>query len=85
VIISDIAMPKMDGFELARRLRQEPTLGHSVLVALTGYGQEAYRQRTKDAGFDYHLVKPVGLDALQKLLRSLPAPPKLRNLKRTNC
>jgi PAS domain S-box-containing protein len=72
VIISDIGMPKMDGYELARRLRQEPAVEKVVLVALTGYGQETDKQKAKDAGFDYHLTKPVGLEALEELLSSLP-------------
>lgn len=73
VVISDIGMPSMDGYELARRLRREPGLERLPLVALTGYGQENDKRRAKEAGFDYHLVKPVSLDALQNLLASLPA------------
>jgi len=73
VIISDISMPGIDGYELARRLRQEPSLKGLVLVALTGYGQDSDRQRATDAGFDYHLVKPVSLEAIRDLLVSLPA------------
>jgi CheY-like chemotaxis protein len=73
IIISDIAMPHMDGYELARRLRQDPKRAGIVLVALTGYGQDGDRQRAQDAGFDHHLVKPVSLEALRGLLASLPA------------
>ncbi len=73
VVISDIGMPDIDGYELARRLRKEPGLEGLILVALTGYGQDRDKQRAKAAGFDYHLVKPVGLQALQDLLTSLPA------------
>ncbi|MEX2307506.1 MAG: PAS domain S-box protein [Pirellulales bacterium] len=72
IVFSDIGMPDIDGYELARRLRQMPELAGVVLVALTGYGQERDRQKTVEAGFDYHLVKPVSLDALQDLLASLP-------------
>ena len=72
VVISDIGMPDIDGYELARRLRKEPDSERLILVALTGYGQETDKQRAKAAGFDYHLVKPVGLEALQALLASLP-------------
>jgi PAS domain S-box-containing protein len=75
LVISDIGMPNMDGYELARRLRKEPGLEGLLLVALTGYGQESDKQRAKEAGFDYHLVKPVSLEALQDLLQSLPASP----------
>lgn len=74
VVISDIAMPEMDGYELARRLRQMPQLKGTLLVALTGYGQDADKQRTTDAGFDRHLVKPVGLETLEELLATLPHP-----------
>jgi PAS domain S-box-containing protein len=72
LVISDIGMPGMDGYELARRLRREPGLEGLILVALTGYGQDRDKQRAKASGFDYHLVKPVGLKALQDLLASLP-------------
>jgi PAS domain S-box-containing protein len=73
VVISDIAMPNVDGYELARLLRQEPGLEGTVLIALTGYGQDSDRQAAIDAGFDHHLVKPVGIEALEELLGSLPA------------
>jgi PAS domain S-box-containing protein len=72
VVFSDIGMPDIDGYELARRLRQMPNMAGVVLVALTGYGQEKDRQRAVEAGFDYHLVKPVSLDALEELMASLP-------------
>ena len=65
-------MPHVDGLELARRLRELPALQGATLVALTGYGQESDKQRTKQAGFDQHLVKPVSLETLQALLQSLP-------------
>ena len=76
LVISDIGMPDMDGYELARRLRKEPGLERLLLVALTGYGQDSDKERAKQSGFDYHLVKPVSLEALQGLLASLPAPPQ---------
>ena len=68
LVISDIGMPEMDGYELARRLRREPGLEGLVLAALTGYGQDSDREQAKQAGFDYHLVKPVSLEALEELL-----------------
>jgi PAS domain S-box-containing protein len=74
VVISDIAMPGMDGYELARRVRQEPALRDVVLVALSGYGNLEDRERAKVAGFDFHLIKPVSWDALERLLGSLPTP-----------
>ena len=55
----DIGMPGMDGYEVARRLRQLPTLQNTLLVAQTGWGQEEDRSRAHEAGIDHHLVKPV--------------------------
>jgi CheY-like chemotaxis protein len=71
VILLDIGMPGMNGYEVACRLRQEPTLQDTRLIALTGWGQEADRQRSQAAGFDHHLVKPVNLAALEMLLRNV--------------
>jgi signal transduction histidine kinase/ActR/RegA family two-component response regulator len=68
IILLDIGMPRMDGLEVARRLRQEPGLKDIVLVALTGYGQDQDRRRSQEAGFDVHLVKPIELDHLQTVL-----------------
>ncbi|HEY9422376.1 MAG TPA: PAS domain S-box protein, partial [Thermoanaerobaculia bacterium] len=72
VAFLDIAMPEMDGYEVAKRLRQMSGCG-PVLVALTGYGQEEDRRRALEAGFDHHLVKPASLDALRQLLMTVPA------------
>lgn len=63
----DIGLPGMDGCELARRIR-ETTAAQIVLAALTGYGQESDRERSRAAGFDYHLVKPLRIDVLKELL-----------------
>ncbi len=71
VILLDLGMPKLNGYEAARRLRQEPWGQSIVLIALTGWGQEQDRQRTTDAGFDYHLVKPVDPSALRNLLSEI--------------
>jgi PAS domain S-box-containing protein len=68
VALLDIGLPGMDGYELARQLRAQPALDQTVLVALTGWGQEEDRRRSQEAGFNYHLVKPVDLSALQELL-----------------
>ncbi len=65
----DIGLPVMDGYEVARRLREEPSLRGLRLVAITGYGQQEDRRRSEKAGFDAHLVKPVELDAITDLLR----------------
>jgi PAS domain S-box-containing protein len=70
VAVLDIGLPTMDGYELARRLRAEGRHPALKLVALTGFGQEADRQRARDAGFDVHVVKPVDLDRLAALIES---------------
>jgi PAS domain S-box-containing protein len=71
VIFLDIGMPGMDGYEAARRIREQPGLGRTVLAALTGWGQEEDRRRTAEAGFDHHLVKPPEPKVLQELLADL--------------
>ena len=69
-VLLDIGMPRMDGYEVARRIRQEPAFGILKLVALTGWGQPEDRRRARAAGFDDHLVKPIDIDALQALISS---------------
>ncbi len=69
IIILDIGMPGMDGYEVARRLRQQPGLERVLLVALTGKGTLEDRHRSAAAGFDHHLVKPADLKALERLIR----------------
>jgi PAS domain S-box-containing protein len=70
VCLLDIGLPDMDGYELARRIRLAPELGHATLIAVTGYGQEEDRQKAIAAGFDHHMVKPVNTAALTALLRA---------------
>jgi PAS domain S-box-containing protein len=70
VVLLDIGLPKMDGYDVARRLRQEPWGQAMVVIAVTGWGQEEDRQRSIDAGFDHHLVKPVDPLTLLELLAS---------------
>jgi signal transduction histidine kinase/ActR/RegA family two-component response regulator len=72
VAVLDIGLPRMDGYELARRLRADPRFHSLRLVALTGYGRESDEIRAREAGFDVHLVKPVELD---RLLQALVRPP----------
>jgi CheY-like chemotaxis protein len=73
IVLLDIGMPEMDGYEVARALRQLDPQRHTSVVALTGWGQEQDRERTREAGFDKHLVKPVDVDALQELIDSVSA------------
>ncbi len=68
-LLLDIGMPGLDGYELARRLRQDPRFTQVMLVALTGYGREEDVARSRAAGFDHHLVKPVDVEELERLLR----------------
>jgi PAS domain S-box-containing protein len=72
VMFLDLNLPRMDGYEVARRLRQEPAMRDMMLVAMTGYGQEEDRQRTREAGFHLHMVKPVDFDKIEELLSSAP-------------
>jgi CheY-like chemotaxis protein len=67
IVLLDIGMPGMDGHEVAARVRQDPDLKDVLLIALTGWGQEEDRRRSRAAGFDHHLVKPVDADALHAL------------------
>ncbi len=68
VVLLDIGLPKLNGYEAARRIREQAGGPHRVLIALTGWGQEEDRRRSKEAGFDHHLTKPVDFDDLKKLL-----------------
>ena len=68
LVLLDLGMPGMNGLEVARRVRQDPAARDVRLVALTGWGQREDRRRTTEAGFDYHLVKPADLGALQSIL-----------------
>jgi CheY-like chemotaxis protein len=72
-VLLDLGMPGMDGFEVARRLREDPAQAGLEIIALTGWGQEEDRRRTREAGFDHHLTKPVDIDQLIGMLgRELP-------------
>lgn len=72
VMFLDLGMPGMDGYEVAREVRQRPDGQNVLLIALTGWGQEDDRRRTREAGFDYHLVKPAELSDLQAIMASVP-------------
>jgi CheY-like chemotaxis protein len=68
----DIGMPKLNGYDACRRIREQAWGKQMVLIALTGWGQAEDRSRTREAGFNHHLVKPVEAATLMKLLASLP-------------
>jgi CheY-like chemotaxis protein len=68
VVLLDIGLPHLDGYEVARRLRRDPRLRGAVVVSVSGYAEPADRQRSRQAGCDAHLVKPVDPDMLQVLL-----------------
>jgi CheY-like chemotaxis protein len=76
VFLLDIGLPRMDGHELARRLRATDAGRDALLVALTGYGQLAEREKAQAAGFDHYLVKPPDPQALRRLLQSARAHPR---------
>lgn len=69
VIFLDIGMPGTNGYEIARQIRKLPQMDRAILVAVTGYGQEDDRRRSREAGFDHHWVKPARLEAIEALLR----------------
>ena len=73
VVLLDIGMPKLNGYDACRRIREQPWGRGMFLIALTGWGQEEDRRRTEEAGFNHHIVKPVDPAALMKLLASLSA------------
>ena len=68
IVLLDIGLPGMDGFEVAQRLRASSPKNHLKIIALSGYGSDSDRERSRNAGFDHHLVKPVNSDALEKVL-----------------
>jgi two-component system CheB/CheR fusion protein len=75
-VLLDIGLPDIDGYEVALRLRRQPQTKDVTLIAMTGYGQDSDRQRSKAAGFDHHLVKPVEPQKLQELLAELAKQPR---------
>jgi CheY-like chemotaxis protein len=72
VVILDLELPGMSGYEVARQLRKEVELAPLKLIALTGHGREADREKTREAGFDAHVVKPIEINDLPKLLGITP-------------
>jgi PAS domain S-box-containing protein len=80
IVLMDLGMPKLNGYDAAVRIREQPWGEGMVLIAVTGWGQEEDRRRTSEAGFDGHLVKPVDYAAVVKLLDSLPPGSTARRL-----
>jgi CheY-like chemotaxis protein len=78
VVMMDIGLPKLSGYEVARKIREEPWSRDTVLVAVTGWGQEEDKHLSKEAGFDHHMVKPVDPAALTELLASIDPSPTER-------
>ena len=80
VVLLDIGLPKLNGYEVAQRIREQPWGAAMFLIAVTGWGQEEDRQRSSEVGLNVHMVKPVEASALEKLLAELPQdlslPPK---------
>jgi CheY-like chemotaxis protein len=72
VVLLDIGLPGMSGYEVARELRGRPETATAVLVAMTGYGQEEDRRRSTEAGFAHHLIKPVDPASLERVIASAP-------------
>jgi CheY-like chemotaxis protein len=71
-VLLDIGLPGMNGHEVARRLRSMPGLENTKIIAVTGWGQDQDKEASKDAGFHYHLVKPIDVDDLTKVLGAIP-------------
>lgn len=72
VVLLDLGLPKLNGYDACRRIREQPWGKDMVLVALTGRGEDEDRRRSQEAGFHHHMLKPVDYPALMRLLASLP-------------
>jgi CheY-like chemotaxis protein len=71
VVLCDLGLPGLNGYGVAKELRKQPGFQKTRLIALSGYGHEKARHQAKEAGFDYHLVKPIEPDTLKALLDAL--------------
>jgi CheY-like chemotaxis protein len=67
-VLLDIGLPGMNGYEICQAMRKEPSLSHTLFIAQTGWSQREHKERSKEAGFDYHLVKPIDIETLQYVL-----------------
>jgi len=75
VVLLDIGLPKMNGYDACRKIREQPSGKRMMLIALTGWGQDEDREKSQAAGFDAHLVKPVDYEGLMELLNDLRTTP----------
>ena len=71
VLLFDIGLPKLNGYEACRKIREQPWGKTMVMIAITGWGQDEDRRKSREAGFDFHLVKPVDPQALMKMLAGI--------------
>jgi CheY-like chemotaxis protein len=76
VVLMDLSLPTLSGYEAARRIREQMGAGGVILVALTGWGRDEDRRRTTEAGFDYHMTKPLEFDDFQNVLAAAPRNPR---------
>ena len=83
-VLLDIGLPGLDGYEVARRLRAEPSGAELLLVAVSGYGQAQDRARSKEAGIDHHLTKPADFAVLRRILNGFPAAGARESMAETN-
>lgn len=72
IVLLDLSLPKLDGYEVARELRQRPYGANLLLVAVTGWSGQDVRDKAAQAGFDYHLLKPFDWEHLEKILETIP-------------
>ena len=68
LVLMDISLPGMSGYEACEKMRENPAFANTIIAAQTGWGEEQHRQKTKEAGFDHHLVKPISVANLKELL-----------------
>jgi CheY-like chemotaxis protein len=73
VVLMDLGLPRIDGFDACRRIREQPWGKHMLVIAITGWGQDIDRRRSHEAGFDHHLVKPVDVHAINALMNTATA------------
>lgn len=85
VVMLDIGLPHLSGYEIARRIRRDARCGDVLLIAVSGWGQEKDKAEATSAGFDYHFTKPVDFDRLQAVLNRINSPIESRFYGRDRC